>query len=101
MPWSGGYYYRSVRVNGRPRRQYVGGGLIGQLAAQMDAAEREQRKAEKDWAAEARAEAEWTDDDLRAVERLADALARAALVAAGCHRHHRGEWRRRRERPEG
>src|SRR4051794_26916386 len=97
MPWSGRYYYRSARVNGKPRREYVGSGLIGQLAAQLDAEKQEQREAERAQAAETRLEAEWNDEDLRAVERLAEVLARAALVAVGCHRHHRGEWRRKRE----
>jgi hypothetical protein len=71
--------------------------MIGQLAAQMDAAERDQRRAEKAQATEVRVEAEWHDEDLQAVERLADVLVRAALVAAGCRQHHRGEWRRKRE----
>ena len=97
MPWTGRYYYRSVRVNGKPRRQYVGSGLIGQLAAQMDAVERYRKDAGKAQADQARAVAEATDEDLVAVERLADVLARAALVAAGCHQHHRGQWRRKRE----
>lgn len=97
MPWSGPYYYRTVRVNGKPRRRYVGSGVIGQLAAQTDALKRDQRKFEEDRAAGARMEAERLDQDLRAVEHLADALARATLVAAGCHQHHRGEWRRKRE----
>ena len=97
MPWSGNYYYRSVRVDGKPRRQYVGSALIGQLAAQVDAEARERREIETAQAKEVRAEAEWHDEELRAVERLADVLARAALVAAGCRQHHRGEWRRKRE----
>src|SRR3954464_3082513 len=97
MPWSGRYYYRSVGLNGKPRREYAGYGVIGQLAAQTDAAKRARRKADEDRAAEARVEAERNDDDLVAVERLADALARAALIVAGCRQHHRGEWRRKRE----
>ena len=97
MPWSGNYYYRSVRVSGKPRRQYVGSGLIGQFAARADVAKRQRRKDEEEAAAESREEAEWNDEELRAVNRLADALARAALVAAGCHQHHRGEWRRKRD----
>jgi hypothetical protein len=111
MPWRGNYYYRSERVNGRPRQVYVGAGLIGQLAAQMDGAERERRRLEKAGADLDRADAEAHDDGLRLVERLADGLARAALYAAGYRRHHRGEWRRKREprydkageagRPEG
>ena len=91
------YYTRSRKVNGRVVRQYVGGGVVGQMAAQMDADKRARREAEKEVAAEIREEAEWSDEDLAAVDRLADTLVRAALVAAGCHQHHRGEWRRKRE----
>ena len=98
MGWDRGKYYtRSRKVNGRVVREYVGKGPIGQLAAQMDALERDRRRIEKYRAMVARVEAERVDEDLRAVERLADLLVRAALVAAGCHQHHRGEWRRKRE----
>jgi hypothetical protein len=78
-------------------REYVGTGLSGQLAAQTDATEREQRRVEYARAAEVRLEAERHDEDLEAVDRLADLLVRAALVAAGFHQHHRGEWRKKRE----
>ena len=43
MPWTGRYYYRSVRINGKPRRQYVGYGKLGQLAEQLDVIGRDQR----------------------------------------------------------
>ena len=97
MPWRGSYYYRSERVNGRPRQVYVGRGLLGQLAAQLDEVRREERKLEKTDEVLRRTEAETLDADIRLVERLAEALARAALYAAGYRRHHRGEWRRKRE----
>ena len=35
--------------------------------------------------------------DLKELAEAADLLARAALLAAGFHRHKRGEWRKRRE----
>lgn len=97
MPWTGPFYYRSVRVNGQPRRQFVGSGLIGRAAAELDAVERERKAMRKAAADGARDAAEALDDDLLAIDRLTDALARAALVAAGCHQHHRGDWRRKRE----
>jgi hypothetical protein len=37
------YYTRSRRVGGRVVRQYVGGGLPGQIAAQMDTEQRMRR----------------------------------------------------------
>src|SRR5215218_1425295 len=97
MPWSGPYYYRCVRINGQPRRQYIGTGLIGQLANQLDDAARERKALGKAQADLALAEAEAVEADLTMVNGLVDVLARAALVAAGFHRHHRGPWRRKRE----
>src|SRR5689334_698966 len=97
MPWRGPYYYRSERVNGQPRQVYVGSGPLGQLAAQLDEAERERRKLGAAAAACERTEATALDADGRLVERLADALAKAALVVAGFRRHNRGQWRRKRE----
>jgi hypothetical protein len=98
MGWDRGKYYtRSRRLNGRVVREYVGTGQIGELAARQDAADREKRRAEKARADEARLAAERHDADLAAVERLADLLVRASLVAAGRHQHHRGEWRCRRD----
>src|SRR4051812_30895849 len=96
MAWSGGYYYRSIRVKGKPRRQYVGSGLPGRLAAEVDALRRQQRKAEQARLDDLLLEVEWHDEDVAAIGRLADLLARAALISAGLHQHHRGEWRRKR-----
>ena len=45
MPWDRGYYYRAVRVDGRPRRVYVGGGMFAHLVADADANERDARLA--------------------------------------------------------
>ena len=47
-----------------------------------------------------RLERESIEADIAAIEELdamARLLTRAELLAAGFHRHHRGEWRRRRE----
>src|SRR5689334_5000961 len=92
----GPYYTRSRRVGGRVVREYVGGGLIGELAAELDAEERRERRRE----AEARRadEAAWAELDGMTAElgELVDGLAAAALLLAGFHRHDRGEWRRKR-----
>jgi hypothetical protein len=42
------YYTRSVRIDGRVRRQYFGCGLPGQVAAEMDAQDRAERRARTD-----------------------------------------------------
>src|SRR5262249_9638864 len=71
-------------------------------AAEMDAANRLARAEERTarLAAEQaeRAALESRDAPLRELDRLADLLFRAALLAAGYRRHNRGEWRKRRVR---
>src|SRR5262245_11761298 len=100
MPWNGPYYYRSVRVNGQPRREYVGAGKIAELAAQLDALEREERELKQAAEREARADAEAIDELVRDFNAAADDLACAALLASGCRQHNRGEWRKRRDRDQ-
>ncbi len=90
------YYTRSVRINARVVREYVGCGRVGELAAKVDAAKRAERRAEAEMIR--RVQAKWRDldDQLAALNQLADLMSRAALVSAGYHQHHRAEWRRRR-----
>ena len=91
------YYTRSRRAEGRVVREYVGGGALGEFAARSDTEERERREAE---AARGRAEVKRLEELAAPVVQLyevAEALARAHLIATGWHRH-KGEWRRRRER---
>src|SRR5262249_44786905 len=97
MGWDKGRYYsRSRKVNGRVVREYVGGGRLGQLAAQLDALDRQKQDIERAEQAAARAELDALDGPLNELNELAELLAHAALVAAGYHRHKRGEWRKRR-----
>ena len=99
-PWErrerGGLYYtRSRKKGGRVIREYVGGGILGELAAQLDAEERQRREEE----ASQRQERERLEALAASVEELcetAEVIARAALVASGYHRHNRGEWRKKR-----
>jgi hypothetical protein len=99
-PWErrerGGLYYtRSRKENGRVVREYVGGGVLGELAAQMDAERRRrQQEEEESW----REERERLDALTAPVEELCEAaevIARAALIASGYRQHNRGEWRKR------
>lgn len=101
MAWEqrrrGGHYYtRSRRVGGRVVREYLGTGSFAEALARGDAEARARRQERR--VAEQSAHEE--DAALMSlVEQLVagtDALVAASLVLAGYHRHHRGEWRRRR-----
>jgi hypothetical protein len=90
------YYYKSERDGGRVKTTYFGtgeSGLLISLLASEDRAEREaeraQRKAEREECdAEEKAVAEW----FHGVQAVAD----AAIIAAGFHKH-KGQWRRERK----
>jgi hypothetical protein len=105
-PWErrerGGLYYtRSRKEGGKVIREYVGGGLLGELAARMDAEGRRLREEEK---VSRREERERLDTLLAPVEELCEAaevIARSALIASGYRRHNRGEWRKRRGQQRG
>jgi hypothetical protein len=105
-PWErrerGGLYYtRSRKVNGRLIREYVGGGVLGELAARMDAEDRQRREEE---AAAWREERERLEELAGLVDEFykdVEAVTRAALLAAGLRRHNRGEWRKPRDRETG
>ena len=91
------YYTRSRKVNGEVVREYIGTGVLGQLAAMEDESKREQ---ERQRAAFEREERERLEEALTPVEELdeaAEILARSVLLAGGYHRHKRGEWRKKRE----
>ncbi|MBF6590684.1 MAG: hypothetical protein IVW57_09155 [Ktedonobacterales bacterium] len=92
----GRYYTRSRKVNGRVVREYVGAGVVGELAAQRDELERAKRQAEAARLQRERAQLAERDALMRDYCQQVDALMRAELRAAGYHQHDRGEWRRRR-----
>jgi hypothetical protein len=106
MPWSsvGGrcYYYRSLWLDGRPVRRYVGTGPVAELAAAHD----DLRRVEKEAGRRAlRAERErWAAalEPLARLCRLSDLILKLALTGAGFHQHAR-RWRKRRvhHHPEG
>jgi hypothetical protein len=89
------YYYRSVRDGERVRKVYVGAGEIARIASEGDILRRTGQEAKRQ---EGKAELERLEALSAIVMELHEAaavLARAHLVAAGCHRH-KGEWRRAR-----
>jgi hypothetical protein len=90
------YYTRSKKINGRVVREYLGTGPLAELAAQMDALERWRREEEAEaWRAE-RERLEALEAPVAKLCEITEALARAALLASGYHRHNRGEWRKKR-----
>ena len=91
------YFYRHVRIGGRPRRQYAGAGPAAELAAAVDELRRLERAVEaREWQAE---EARLREAEAPLLELcgVTETLIRAALLAAGFHQHDRGVWRRCRE----
>jgi hypothetical protein len=92
----GRYYTRSRKVYGHIIREYVGTGLVAELAAQQDAEARAQRLAERERLQ--REAARWTAiaAPLKELSHLLDGLIAAAFIISGYHQHHRGAWRKRR-----
>ena len=92
----GRYYTRSRKVNGRIIREYVGTGLVAELAAQQDVEARAQPLAERKRLQQKAARWASTVEPLMQLSQLLDGLTATALIAAGYHQHHRGAWRKRR-----
>ena len=91
------YYYRSVRVGGRVKKEYLGAGEFAEALARSDEAIRRARELEL---ARRVAEVERLEGlaaPARELDETAEILIRAHLLAAGWHRH-KGEWRMRRGR---
>ena len=94
----GRYYTRSRRENGRVVREYFGGGLLGELAAEMDAEKRTERERQRQaWQSE-REQFEALDEQVKEFDNACTAPMRDVLEQAGYHQHKRGEWRKRRVR---
>ena len=96
------YYYRHRRVGGRPRTVYVGaaGSPAAELAAAADHLRRLGREAAARESHAEQARQREVEAPLLELCELSDVLTRAALLAAGFHRHDRGQWRRCRREPE-
>ncbi len=89
-------YYRGRRVGQKVVKEYLGAGLVAQLAANADEAVREAKRKE-------RAEIRRIEDEMRPLNDLMAELEAGvrlltvgSLLAAGFHQH-RGHWRRRRD----
>ena len=94
----GTYYTRSRKVNGKVLREYVGGGVLGEIAALEDEYERRRREEEAAFWEEERERLEALSAPVDELCEAAETIARAVLLAAGFRRHNRSQWRRKRER---
>ena len=102
MPWEtrkgkGRYYTRSTRVDGKVVRIYVGKKA---LAYQISEGVEYRKAARAARRAEDKQKKNEPVDELDVIvdnflDQTADIM-RATLENAGCHRHQRGEWRKRR-----
>ena len=92
---NGRYYFRYRKVDGRVTRQYLGAGAVAEVAAAADALRRADRRAVME--ARRAEEANWQAAlaPLLELSRVADLMARAALLVGGYHRHFR-TWRKKR-----
>jgi hypothetical protein len=90
------YFYRHVRIAGRPRRQYAGAGRAAELAAAAEDLRRLEQRIEASERHAEQACLQEAEAPLLLLCEVTDVLARAALLAAGFHRHDRGAWRRTR-----
>ena len=100
-PWErrerGGLYFTRSRKEGRRViREYVGGGILGELAAQMDALERERREEQAARWKQEQDELDALEAPVEELSEASDLLVRADLLASGYRQHNRGEWRLRR-----
>jgi hypothetical protein len=77
-------------------REYVGGGLIGELAARLDEIERERREVESAMVRLEQERYEALIAPVLVLVEVVEVLCHAALVAEG-YRRYQGKWRRRRE----
>ncbi len=91
------YYYRHVRDGEKIRKEYVGSGIVAELASEADRIARERAAAEKDRNERELELLEALMAPILELSQASEVLVRAELVGGGYHRH-KGEWRRMRER---
>lgn len=99
MAWQRGkYYVKSVRQGARVKSVYVGAGLIGAVAADIDQIERVERdlarEAQRLLLAELTAQSA-PPEVMQEHGQIVAGLVHSVLIAAGYHRHKR-QWRKRR-----
>jgi hypothetical protein len=90
------YYYEKRRVGDKVVSEYLGSGIIADLAQRRAEIERTRREAEREKLKRHRMSMAEIDKSLDDFSRLCDALMTAELLLNGYHQH-KGQWRRRRK----
>src|SRR5918995_1113859 len=91
----GSYYTRSRREDGWIVCEYVGVGVLGEIAVLEDEYERRRQEEEAAYWKEKLERLEKLAVPVLELSEAAEILVRAHLIACGYHRH-KGEWRRAR-----
>jgi hypothetical protein len=89
------HYYRTVRVDGKVKREYLGCGKTARLAAAVGAGNRQRRQKEREELVANQRKWDGACAPLEELIVMTDLLVTASLLAAGYHQHHQGEWRLR------
>jgi hypothetical protein len=89
------YYYEKRREGSRVVSEYVGGGVLADLAERRARIERARREAERERLRREQISMADIDREIEAASDLIDLLTKASLLTAGFHDHKR-QWRRRR-----
>ncbi len=100
---SGGLYYtRSHRRNGRVEREYIGTGVIGQLAAEQDARRRAERRQRAEAIEARKRQLKEVEAKVEAFCGLCDLITLANLLTEGIHYDRQnGTWRTWRKSRKG
>jgi hypothetical protein len=97
MAWSkNGFYYRSYREGGKPKRRYLGRGLAAQLAAEADGVRNRQREHDRQAVRQQQQALEQFDVALRMLTSSCQRVAMSHLLLAGYRRDDGHQWRKRR-----
>lgn len=89
------YYYKKKRVGNRVISEYVGGGLVVDLAQKRAEIERGQKQSERELQRIERMSMAEIDKQIDDFSRIVDTLMQGELISKGFHQHKR-QWRRRR-----
>lgn len=100
MAWerrrNGTYNYRTRKEQGRVVKDYIGTGPVADVAAERDTLARAARADAVELHRKEQSVLQILDEPVTDFATTLETLTRAHLVSSGYHRHHGGEWRKRR-----